>query len=67
MKYYSTNKQAPLATLEETVLKGLAVDKGLYMPEKIKVLPDSFFENIAEMTFREMSFIVASAFFGEDI
>ena len=67
MKYYSTNKQAPLVALEDAVLKGLAGDKGLYMPEKIKVLPDSFFENIVEMTFREMSFVVASAFFGEDI
>ena len=35
MKYYSTNKQAPLATLEEAVVKGLAGDKGLYMPERI--------------------------------
>lgn len=33
MKYYSTNKQAPLASLEEAVVKGLAGDKGLYMPE----------------------------------
>ena len=32
MKYYSTNKQAPLASLEEAVVKGLAGDKGLYMP-----------------------------------
>ena len=29
MKYYSTNKQAPDATLEEAVVKGLAADKGL--------------------------------------
>ena len=32
MKYYSTNKQAPYASLEEAVVKGLASDKGLYMP-----------------------------------
>ena len=36
MKYYSTNKQAPLASLEEAVVKGLAGDKGLYMPEHIR-------------------------------
>ena len=35
MKYYSTNKQAPAASLEEAVVKGLAGDKGLYMPERI--------------------------------
>lgn len=38
MKYYSTNKQAPLASLEEAVVKGLAGDKGLYMPEHIRPL-----------------------------
>ena len=29
MNYYSTNKQAPIATLEEAVVKGLSGDKGL--------------------------------------
>ena len=32
MKYYSTNKQAPVASLQEAVVKGLAADKGLFMP-----------------------------------
>ena len=31
MKYYSTNKQAPVASLQEAVVKGLAADKGLFM------------------------------------
>lgn len=42
MMYYSTNGKAPLATLEEAVVKGLAGDRGLYMPEKIKRLPREF-------------------------
>ena len=67
MMYYSTNKQAPLANLEEAVIKGLAGDKGLYMPEKIDKLPNDFFENIAKMTYQEMALVVATAFFGEDI
>ena len=67
MKYYSTNKQAPVATLEEAVVKGLAGDKGLYRPERIKVLPDAFFEKMKEMSFQEISYVVADAFFGEDI
>ncbi|MCL1932471.1 MAG: threonine synthase [Candidatus Azobacteroides sp.] len=67
MNYYSTNRQAPVVTLEEAVLKGLAEDRGLYMPEKINILPDDFFENISKLTFREMSLVVASAFFGEEI
>jgi len=67
MKYYSTNKIAPAVTLEEALLKGLACDNGLYMPERINVLPKDFFEKLVEMTFSEMSFVVASAFFGGDI
>ena len=39
MKYYSTNKQARPASLEEAVINGLAEDRGLYMPERIKNIP----------------------------
>ena len=67
MLYYSTNKQTPPASLEEAVIKGLAPDKGLYMPEKIKHLPPAFFHNMGEMSLQEISFIVAEAFFGEDV
>lgn len=67
MKYYSTNRQAPVATLEKAVVKGLAEDKGLYMPEQIRPLPPSLFEHIEAMTFQEIAYHVADAFFGEDI
>ena len=65
--YYSTNGKAPLATLEKAVVKGLAEDRGLYMPERIERLPDSFFDRIGEMDFHEVACAVADAFFGEDI
>lgn len=67
MKYYSTSLQAPEATLEEAVVKGLAADKGLFMPRTIKPLPASFFEEIASLSFQEMAYRVADAFFGEDV
>ena len=67
MKYYSTNKKAPIATLEKAVVKGLAEDKGLYMPETIKKLPKEFFENIDKMSFQDIACAVADAFFGEDV
>ena len=66
-KYYSTNKIVNEIGLEEAVIKGLAADNGLYMPNEIKKLPAEFFENIEQMSFQEMSFRVAEAFFGEDI
>lgn len=67
MKYYSTNRKATLATLEEAVKRGLAPDRGLYMPERIVRLPEEFFRDIGEMDFHEIAFAAASAFFGEDI
>ena len=39
MKYYSTNGKAPIADLQKAVVKGLAEDRGLYMPEEIYKLP----------------------------
>lgn len=67
MRYYSTNGKAPTADLKKAVIKGLAEDKGLYMPESIKVMPPSFFDNIQNMTFQEIALQVADAFFGEDV
>ena len=67
MKYYSTNGKAPIATLEKAVVKGLAEDKGLYMPERIKPLPKDFFDNIDKMSFQDIAYTVADAFFGEDV
>ncbi len=67
MKYYSTNGKAPLADLRKAVVKGLAEDRGLYMPERIKPLPQSFFEHIDTQSFHDIACTVAEAFFGEDV
>ena len=67
MKYYSTNKQAPIASLQEAVVKGLAADKGLFMPMSIKPLPQEFYDTIDTLSFQEIAYRVADAFFGEDI
>lgn len=67
MKYYSTNHQTPDVTLQEAVVKGLAADKGLFMPERINELPTYFFEQMSQMSLQEVAFQVAQAFFGEDI
>ena len=56
-----------MATLEKAVVKGLAEDKGLYMPEQINKLPQSFFDNIEHLSFQEIAYNVAYAFFGDDV
>ena len=63
MMYYSTNGNAPRADLRKAVVKGLAEDRGLYMPERIPQLPADFLRG----SFVETSYGVADAFFGEDI
>ena len=67
MNYYSTNGTAPMADLKKAVVKGLAEDRGLYMPEHIKTLPQAFFAGIQDMSFRDIAYNVAAAFFGEDV
>lgn len=67
MKYYSTNKQAPETSLAEAVIKGLADDKGLYMPKEIPVIPSVFYENIDKMSFQDMAYTVAYMLFGDDV
>ena len=67
MNYYSTNGNAPIADLRKAVVKGLAEDRGLYMPERINKLPKAFFDNMPDMTFQDIAYNVASAFFGEDV
>lgn len=67
MNYYSTNGKAPIADLQKAVVKGLAEDRGLYMPERIEKLPKAFFDNIQDMKFQDIAYNVASNFFGEDV
>ena len=67
MLYYSTNKQVSGVSLQEAVVKGLADDRGLFMPDKIKQLPADFYANMDKMSFQEIACTVADAFFGEDV
>lgn len=67
MKYYSTNKNTPEVSLKEAVIKGLATDNGLFMPNHINKFDPSFFDKIQNLSFQEIGFEVAKKFFGDDI
>lgn len=67
MRYYSTQKQSSTVSLKEAVVKGLAPDRGLYMPETIGQLPTSFYKEIPGMNLTTIAQTVARKFFGEDI
>lgn len=67
MKYYSTNGKAPLASLEKAVVRGLAEDRGLYMPERIVPLGAEFVAHLEDYSFQDIACRVADCFFGEDV
>ena len=56
-----------MADLQKAVVKGLAEDRGLYLPEEIKKLPKQFFDDMAGMSFQDIAYNVASNFFGDDV
>ncbi len=67
MHYYSTNKKSEPVSLSDAVLKGLAADGGLYMPEYIPVFDPSFFTAFRGMDLPEIGTHVVSAFLSEDV
>lgn len=67
MKYYSTRHQVQPVSLKEAVIKGLAADNGLFMPERIVKFEPDFFRWIDHLSFQEIAQEVALKFFSEDI
>ncbi len=67
MRYYSTNHGVEEVSLRDAVVKGLAADRGLFMPERIVKLPKDFFDNIDKLSLQDIAVRVAEAFFGEDV
>ena len=52
MQFYSTNRKTSPVSLREAVVRGLAADRGLFMPEVIRRFPPAFYQNMKEMTLR---------------
>ncbi|MFY8182294.1 MAG: threonine synthase [Flavobacterium sp.] len=67
MKYYSLNNKAIKVSFQEAVIQGLAPDKGLYFPETISQLPQSFFENIESLSNEEVALNAIKQFVGDEI
>lgn len=65
MILHSTNRNAPQVTLPQAAACGIAPDGGLYLPDSLPRLPKAFFNNIAEMSLREVAYVVANSLFGD--
>lgn len=62
MKYFSTRGGDSRLTFEEAVLKGLAPNGGLYIPETIPALPADWQTAWKDLSFVELSFRLVSLF-----
>ena len=67
MKFYSTKNASEAFSLREAVLKGLPDDNGLFLPEKIPVLPATFFQKLHSKSFVEICLDVATPYLKDDI
>ena len=67
VRYHSTNNPDLKVDLKEAILRSLPADNGLYMPDQLPVLDADFWSRWRSMSFQEIGFAVAQAFFGEDV
>lgn len=67
MNYYSLNNKNHKVTFQQAVINGLAPDKGLYFPENITRLPNSFFDEIENLSNEEIAYQAIKLFVGDEI
>lgn len=67
MNFYSTNNKNIKVTFHEALLKGLAGDKGLFMPESIPILNSNFIQSLSRLSFQDIAFEIASKFIEDEI
>lgn len=67
MRLHSTQNPNHQVSLKEAVMRGLAPDKGLYMPSHIPELEKSFFKKMTHLSFRDLAFEVSKTLIGPDI
>ncbi|MBN1788948.1 MAG: threonine synthase [Bacteroidales bacterium] len=65
--YFSTNGNAPPVNFSEALLKGLAPDNGLYMPDHIPVLSYETWVNLSGKSYPEIAFTIVRNFLEGEI
>lgn len=67
IKYYSTNLKAEHVCFGEALLKGIAPDKGLYMPARIPYFTRKELSGLKEKTYPEIAFDVLLKFLSGEV
>lgn len=67
IKYYSTNLKTESVSFKEALLKGLASDKGLFMPESIPTFSNEEIKSFADLQYFEIAYRVMSKFLSSEL
>jgi len=67
MHYYSTSNRELKYGLKEALLKGLAPDRGLFMPSAFPIISRDRLMAIREMNLTEIAVELSGRLFGDDI
>jgi threonine synthase len=65
MKYYSTSNPNNFVNSSEAILNSFPKDGGLYLPQSIPVLSESFWDRLESLTLSEIAFEITSLYFDE--
>jgi len=63
VKLISTNKRSSTVDLKIGILKGMPLDKGLYVPKLIPTVSNKFLKNLSKLSFLEISVEISKLFF----
>ena len=67
IKYYSTNCNAPEVSFSEALLKGLAPDGGLYLPDSVPILTQKNFQDFQVRLYYQIASVILNKFVGDEI
>ncbi|RYY67840.1 MAG: threonine synthase [Chitinophagaceae bacterium] len=67
MKFYSSNRKSASVNFKEATINGQAPDKGLYFPENIPVLSESFIKNINDYSNEAIAYEVIQPYVADSI
>lgn len=65
--YDSTNLNAPAVTFRQALLKGLAPDRGLYMPQRIPSLAREELQELAGHSYADIAFAIGRKFLSSEL
>ncbi len=67
MQFYSTKNKTQKVDFQTALFKGLPDDNGLYMPLRFNKLPQSFFDNIENLSLQDIAYQVSKTILTDSI